>query len=54
MSDIQNVIEEQNFQVIDGGKQLEDKDTVKMDTLKVFKSKLVSVEYSNVPMILIL
>lgn len=48
MSDIQNVMEEQNFQVIDGGKKLEDEDTIKMDTLKVFKSELVSVEYSNV------
>lgn len=48
MSDIKDTAKEREFQVINGGKELEDKDTIKMDTLKVFKSELISIEYLNV------
>ena len=48
MSDIQGTVDERDFQVIEGKKELRDKDIVKMDTLKVFKTELVSVDYSNI------
>lgn len=48
MSDIQGTVDERDFQVIEGKKELRDKDIVKMDTLKVFKTELVNVDYSNI------
>lgn len=48
MNEDKDVVEKTEFQVIAGGKDKDDVDTAKLDVLKVFKSELVSVEYSNV------
>lgn len=47
MGDTKNTVKEQDFQVIDGGKGADNKDTIKINKLKVFKSELVNVEYLN-------
>ena len=47
MGDTKNTVKEQDFQVIDGGKGIDNKDAIKINTLKVFKSELVNVEYLN-------
>lgn len=47
MGDTKNTVKEQDFQVIDGGKGTDNKDAIKINKLKVFKSELVNVEYLN-------
>lgn len=47
MSTTKNIAKEQVLQVIDGGKGTDNKDAIKINTLKVFKSELVNVEYLN-------
>lgn len=45
MGDTKNTVKEQDFQVIDGGKGTDNKDAIRINKLKVFKSELVNVEY---------
>ena len=47
MGDTKNTVKEQDFQVIDGGKGTDNKDAIRINKLKVFKSELVNVEYLN-------
>lgn len=48
MGDTKNTVKEQDFQVIDGGKGTDNKDAIKINKLKVFKSELVNVEYADI------